>query len=227
MKTPARQIRLNSGWRPWVAALVGTLALNLLLFSTIPNLMKPHETIPQLGSMIQQIQLTRLRRARIDPEKEKEPPVAKAQPKKQLIQPKMNRQMSRPLSLPFEVNPRLPQTGATLALPKVMSQSLDNLSLTTVFNPGDLDRPLTVLSRVPPVYPFRAKARAIEGWVSVEFTVNELGRVEDIKILEAEPKDTFEESVIQCLASWRFQPGRINAELVKTRAMTRIRFQLN
>ena len=227
MKASVRQMPLNSGWWPWACALVGTLTLNLLLFAAIPNLMKPHEELPQLGPMIQQIQLTRLRRSRIEPEKEKEPPPPEAQPKKQVVQPKMNRQISRPLSLPFEVNPRLPQTQGTLALPEVMSDSLDSLSLATVFNPGDLDRPLTVLSRIPPVYPFRAKARAIEGWVSVEFTVNEQGRVEDIKIIEAEPKEIFNDSVIQCLAAWRFNPGRINGEVVKTRARTKIRFELN
>ena len=227
MKTVAHPPGLDSGWRPWAMALAGTLALNLLLFSVIPNLMKPQEDVPQLSPMIQQIQLTRLRRSTIEPEKKKNAPPPKAQPKKQPAKPRMNRQISRSLSMPFEINPRFPQGPTTIAVPEVMSTSLDTLSLDTLFDTGDLDQPLTVISRVPPVYPFRAKAKAIEGWVSVEFTVNEQGRVEDIKILDAEPEKIFDDSVMQCVAAWRFKPGRVNREIVKTRARTRIRFKLN
>jgi protein TonB len=231
-----KHLGLAVGWQPWAVALAGTLALNLLLFSVIPNLIKPQEAVPLVGPMIQQIQLTRLRRASIEPEKKKKTPPPKAQPKKQSGKPRMNRQITRSLSMPFEINPRLPQGPTTITVPEVMSTSLDTLSLDTLFDTGDLDtlfdtgeldHPLTVISRVPPVYPFRAKAKAIEGWVSVEFTVNEQGCVEDIKILDAEPEKIFDDSVMQCVAAWRFKPGRVNREIVKTRARTRIRFKLN
>ena len=69
MKTVPPSLGLDSGWQPWAVALAGTLALNLLLFSVIPNLMKPQEAVPQVGPMIQQIQLTRLRRSTMEPGK--------------------------------------------------------------------------------------------------------------------------------------------------------------
>ena len=227
MKTAVKPLGLESGWQPWAVALAGTLALNLVLFSAIPNLMKPQEAVPLAGPMIQQIQLTRMRHPTIEPEKKKKTPPPEAQPKKQVAKPRMHQQITRSLSLPFEVNPRLPQGPATISMPDVMSTSLDNLCLDTLFDTGDLDQPLTVISRVPPVYPFRAKAKGIEGWVSVEFTVNEQGRVQDIKILDAEPEKIFDDSVMQCVAAWRFKPGRVNREIVKTRARTRVRFKLN
>ena len=227
MKTMEKPLGLAGGWQPWAVALAGTLALNLLLFSVIPNLMKPQEAVSLPGPMLQQVQLTRLRRSTIEPEKEKKQPPPKTQLKKQPVKPRMNRQIPRSLSMPFEINPRLPQGPATIAVPEVMSTSLDSLSLNTLFDSTDLDQPLTVISRMPPVYPFRAKTKAIEGWVSVEFTVNEQGRVEDIKILDAQPKKIFDDSVRQCVAAWRFKPGRVNRELVKTRDRTRIRFQLD
>nr|WP_319392598.1 energy transducer TonB [uncultured Desulfobacter sp.] len=227
MKTAVKSLGLDSGWQPWAMAVAGTLALNLVLFSAIPNLMKPQDAATQVGPMIQQIQLTRMRRPTIEPEKKKKTPPPKAQPKKQVAKPRVNRQITRSLSLPFEVNPRLPQGPATISVPEVMSTSLDSLSLDTLFDTGDLDQPLTVISRVPPVYPFRAKAKGIEGWVSVEFTVNEQGRVQDIKIIDAEPEKIFDDSVMQCVGAWRFKPGRVNREIVKTRARTRVRFKLN
>ena len=58
------------------------------------------------------------------------------------------------------------------------------------------------------------------------FTVNEQGLVEDIRILEAEPDRIFNDSVIQCLSAWRFKPGRIGGDPVRTRVSTRIRFEL-
>ena len=225
---PAAHTRLEGNFRSWTGALVCTLVLNLLLFSAIPNLMKPEETRPNFGPMIPQVHLTRLHRTKPEPVKKREakPPV-KARVKKKPDKPKMNRPATTALSIPFEVNTRLPGGPRTLALPEVMSKSLENLPLTTLFTPGDLDQPLTALSRIPPIYPFRAKARGIEGWVAVEFTVTEQGRVTDIAILSADPQEIFEQSVIQCVSAWRFEPGRISGEPVRTRVKTKIRFQLN
>lgn len=218
--------RLNGTWQTWACALACTLALNLALFSIIPNLMKPGDDVPVPGPMPSQIQLTRLRRPEVKPPEEKPRPPVKQEQKKPPEPVKRNHPAIRSLSLSFEVNPRLPASPGAPVLPHLMSQSLDSLNLTTLFDPGDLDQPLTVLSRIPPVYPFRAKTRGIEGWVSVAFTVTEQGRVADIQILEAQPKTIFDKSVIQCLSAWRFKPGSISGKPVKTRVKTRIRFEL-
>ncbi|WDP90073.1 MAG: energy transducer TonB [Desulfobacter sp.] len=227
MKETQAIARLNPGWSAWMAAAAATLALNLALFSVIPNLMAPEEATPTLGPMIPQIQLTRVRRTEPDPVKEKVRPQEKKPEEKRVAKPKIGRPAARPLTLPFEINTRLPGGPGTLVLPQVMSGALTNLNLDTLFSPGDLDQPLTPLSRIPPVYPFKAKRQGIEGWVSVEFTVTEQGRVADIKILSAKPEKIFDASVIQCLTAWRFKPGRVGGEPVKTRVKTRIRFELN
>jgi protein TonB len=84
-----------------------------------------------------------------------------------------------------------------------------------------------VLSRIPPIYPFNAKHRGIEGWVDVEFVVTNQGLVEAIKVIAAQPEKIFDKTVIQCLSAWRFKPGTIRGEPVKTRVQTRIRFELS
>jgi len=227
MTTAPDTARINGTWRTWAVALAATLALNFALFSGIPRLMKPGEERVVSSPPLQQIQLTRLRRPEPEPPEEKPDPPEQIKPKEAPPKELKPRQPAmKTLSLAIDINPRLPAVPGAPALPRVMSASLDNLDLSGVFNPGDLDRPLTVLSRIPPVYPFRAKAKGIEGWVSVAFTVNKQGLVQDITVLEAEPKTLFNDSVIQCLSAWRFKPGQIGREPVSTRVSTRIRFEL-
>ena len=72
-----------------------------------------------------------------------------------------------------------------------------------------MDGPLTVLARVPPLYPMGARRRGIEGWVKVLLVVDETGHVDDIEVVAAEPPGMFEESVRRCVAGWRFQPGTV------------------
>ena len=220
-------LALNGNWWAWAGAVTGTLALNLALFALIPCLMKPQAPHLSLGPMIPQIQLTRLKRKILEPVKKKSKPRIEEKQQKALAKPLASRPVQPALALPFEVNIRLPGSPQTLVLPDVKSRALDTLNLAIFFSPGDLDQPLTVLSRIPPVYPVRAKIRGIEGWVDVEFVVTDQGFVEDIKILSAQPKKIFDKNVIQCLSAWRFKPGTISGEPVKTRVRTRIRFKLN
>jgi protein TonB len=131
------------------------------------------------------------------------------------------------LTLPFELNPRLPKGPNNLEVPDLRSAPLINSAgLKDIFSEGQLDGPLTVLARIPPVYPLRARSRGIEGWVKVAFIVNESGQVNDISILESKPEGLFDQSVIRCVSSWRFKPGTVEGMAVKAKVETVIRFEL-
>ena len=65
---------------------------------------------------------------------------------------------------------------------------------------------LTPLQRVEPVYPYRAQQAGIEGSVTVRFTINSEGRVENVEVIEAKPKRQFERAAIQAINKWRYQP---------------------
>lgn len=229
---PEREAILEAGMGSWMGAVIGTMALNLVLFAVIPHLMQPQAIPRKFGKMIPQIQLTRIKREEIPPEKKRPAPKPKpVDQKKSLTKNKLNRPVRQPLTLPFEINPRLPGGAHTLELPAV-STALDHLNLNAfdpngLFSLSDLDQPLTVLTRIPPLYPLGAKSRGIQGWVEVEFVVTESGHVENIQILSAEPEKVFDASVLQCVSSWRFSPGKIQGVPVKTLARTRIRFELN
>ena len=60
--------------------------------------------------------------------------------------------------------------------------------------------------RIPPLYPLRARREGIAGRVLVEFQVDEQGRVQDARVLEAEPEGVFERAVLSVLPRWRYDP---------------------
>jgi periplasmic protein TonB len=76
------------------------------------------------------------------------------------------------------------------------------------------------------VYPVQARSRGIEGWVKVAFIVDEAGRVDDITILDAEPKGLFDRSVERCVRGWRFKPGTVEGMPVKAKVETVVQFEL-
>ena len=98
--------------------------------------------------------------------------------------------------------------------------------LETHYTMGELDSPLTPLVKIPPIYPIRASRRGIEGAVTVRFLVTKDGTVEQISIIDAQPKKIFDQSVISCISHWKFKPGTVEGIPVATLAQTTIRFKL-
>jgi protein TonB len=103
---------------------------------------------------------------------------------------------------------------------------VDITALQGAFSVGQLDGPLTTLTRIPPVYPIQARRRGIEGWVKVAFIVNENGDVGSITVLKSEPEGLFDKSVERCVRGWRFKPGTVGGTPVKAQVETVIRFEL-
>jgi protein TonB len=221
-------LRRRNGAAWWGAALVAG-GLNLILFMLIPALLHSNPPQPLTETLIPRVTVIRLRRAepptpeKVEPPKPPEkPPVTP--PKKAPAQPLKTR-----LRLPFELNPRLPAGPGSLELPPMEGAAL---SMVTGIGElggvpvGELDAPLTPLTRMPPLYPMRAKRKGIEGWVKVKFLVDTAGTVGSVTILEAQPTEIFDQSVRRCLAGWRFKPGTVEGMPVKTWVTTTIRFEL-
>lgn len=85
---------------------------------------------------------------------------------------------------------------------------------------------LTVLKTVQPNYPMRAVNAKIEGWVDVEFTVAETGKVKDVSVRASSTPGVFEEAAIKAVSQWRYQPVVRDAKPVPVRSEIRVRFTL-
>ena len=80
--------------------------------------------------------------------------------------------------------------------------------------------------RIPPNYPKRALRSGIEGIVTVEFTITTDGSVKDAEIIEAEPPNIFDKSVLRAIAKWKFNPDIVDGQPVEKRARQDIKFTL-
>ena len=72
---------------------------------------------------------------------------------------------------------------------------------------GFKGRPLIPLSTARPQMPEWACKQGIRGWVEVVFTVMPTGRVQDVKLVDADPRGVFEAAAIESISNWIYERG--------------------
>jgi TonB family protein len=85
---------------------------------------------------------------------------------------------------------------------------------------------LTVLKTVQPLYPVKAENNKIEGWVDVEFTVAETGKVRDASVRATSYPGVFDEAAVKAVSQWRYKPVLRDGKAVPVRSQIRVRFTL-
>jgi protein TonB len=102
-----------------------------------------------------------------------------------------------------------------------LSFGLDNLSLSVdgdsmsligdttnvVMTSESVDEPPLPVHRVAPKYPEKARRKGITGNVTISLLVSNTGAVKDTRIVNSQPAGVFEESAINAVRQWRFQPA--------------------
>jgi len=74
------------------------------------------------------------------------------------------------------------------------------------------DGEMLPLVNVTPQYPTRAASRGIQGWCQVSFTVTATGGVEDVVVVDAEPRNIFDSASIRAAQKFKFQPKVVDGE---------------
>lgn len=214
-------------WKSWITAMLVAVLLNCGLFLFLPVLMNPSPVITNIDQIVNSIQVIRLKKDEIPPQKKKpkppEQPKEKPKPKEKVIAPKPKAREE--LKLPFTLNTRLPSVTSDFQLQYAENVRFGPLGNHSV-DKNDLDQPLTAIARIPPVYPLRARRRGTEGWVKIGFEVDKQGNVDKLHIIESEPPGIFDKSVLQCVSKWRYKPGTVEGIAVRARTETVIRFEL-
>lgn len=68
--------------------------------------------------------------------------------------------------------------------------------------------------RKNPTYPIEAATRYQEGWVLLNFAVNEKGKVKDVVVVDSSGNRYFEKSARKTVKKWRYEPAQKNGEPV-------------
>jgi TonB family protein len=86
---------------------------------------------------------------------------------------------------------------------------------------------LTLLKTVQPAYPIKAQYTKVEGWVDLEFTVSETGKVQDVTVRATSVPGVFEDAAVKAVNQWRYRPNLRDAKPVPVRTQIRLRFALS
>jgi protein TonB len=83
-----------------------------------------------------------------------------------------------------------------------------------------------VISRINPIYPYKARQKGINGMVVLKFLVTGEGRVAQVSVEQANPPGVFDAAAIQAVNQWRFKPGILDREPVATWITVPLKFQI-
>ncbi|WDE00192.1 energy transducer TonB [Thalassomonas actiniarum] len=82
--------------------------------------------------------------------------------------------------------------------------------------------------KVAPVYPRRAQARGIEGFVIVEFTVSKNGSVINPVVVQAQPEHIFDRAALDAAAKFKYKPRVVDGVAMEVAGVqNKITFQID
>lgn len=94
------------------------------------------------------------------------------------------------------------------------------------FGMDEVDQKPVGIGVLKPHYPFSARRKGIEGYVTVRFLVDRMGKAREITILDAKPPGIFDRAVQKTVPRWRFKPGKKAGQPVDIWVKMTIRFAL-
>ncbi|MGQ8366792.1 TonB family protein [Glaciecola sp. 1036] len=97
-------------------------------------------------------------------------------------------------------------TGFSSA-PKI---SIPKVGIQNSFSLGPIESGVRPLVRRQPKYPPVAARDGIEGYVVLSFSITASGTVDNIEVIEAQPKGIFETEAKRALRKWKYQPQMQN-----------------
>lgn len=148
------------------------------------------------------------------------------------IEPKKKPPAKKPPPPPDQLPPDLPRPDEILegADPWHSSELIDPIGPSgSDVGPGiySSDGEYLPLNKVQPDYPRRALQRGIEGYVIVEFTVTENGKVEDPFVYKAEPPGIFDRAALQAALKFSYRPRVVDGIPIRVNGVrNKITFEL-
>lgn len=97
---------------------------------------------------------------------------------------------------------------------------------TTWYLARQVDRLPQAIGSISPKYPDLARQRGQEGSLKLMVKIDELGRVRDVEVVEANPTGVFDEAALEAFRNARFEPAMKDGRPVRYQAYIRVEFKL-
>jgi protein TonB len=156
------------------------------------------------------------------------------QPSKKFEKPvkTVNKQPPATAKLDFSDSPNRDSINLPNGLAKINPYNFENMILTQL--PGlttDTDGiggsdKLTQVIFIAPMYPPVAARNKTEGWVKIEFIVNEFGSVSKAKVIASKPRSIFNSAALRAIYKSKFKPLIIDGTARAQTAVQVIEFKL-
>jgi protein TonB len=73
----------------------------------------------------------------------------------------------------------------------------------------------------------KAAREGKEGWVQMSFSIDTLGGVTDIKVIDSQPKRIFDREAKKALAKWKYKPKIVDGKpIVQTGLTVQLDFKM-
>jgi protein TonB len=159
----------------------------------------------------------------------KPPPPPEKIEKREPPKPQRSRRNEPPLA-----NLDASLSGIDVGLPGMDSNDLNSLqdellgdTQDVVMTDDSVDEPPRATRQMAFQYPSTARSKGVEGYVVLSLLISATGDVEKVEILDAQPSGVFEDSVLQGIRDWEFEPAQYQGRNVKVWARQRVRFSLS
>lgn len=96
-----------------------------------------------------------------------------------------------------------------------------------VMTDDTVDNPPRATFQAPMIYPPRARAQGIEGYVVLSLLIGLTGEIEQVEVVESYPEGAFDEAALAGVRQWRFDPALYQGQAVRAWARQRVRFDLS